>query len=87
MAYIFSLAPGYAAVLVDNGALPVTIWIENPAGLWMLNVVSQGITVQTKANFQLTNTLRDFLYIYVFGELPGDMTLHGYCMPGDCQPF
>jgi hypothetical protein len=87
MSYIFGVAPGVAAVLADPVSLPVTFSMSGltPLSRWVgINAAVQSVQVSTDGNYQLTPTLRNFIYFCIFGELPGIMVVNGVCFASDC---
>lgn len=86
MAYIFGSQVGRPVVIADPGAMPATFSCS--MGYWpgwlATNCVISGITGRTSGNYQFLLTLRNFTYVYVFGEKMGDFTVTGISCPGSC---
>ena len=82
MAYILTSKPGFAAVLRDPNALPVSFGMSG----WSPKYAAvQTVSVDGAENYQMAPTLRNFIYFYVFGSMPSDILVRGVCMPGDCS--
>ena len=82
MAYVFSVAPGYVAAITDTAAVPISFSMD--AGMPLYGA-AQSIQIKTEGNYQLTISMSNFLYLCVFGELPGDMVIQGVCFAGECD--
>jgi hypothetical protein len=53
-------------------------------GYPVTHCVLTGVSGSTMGNFQFLLTLRNFTYVYVFGEKMGDFTVQGLALAGDC---
>lgn len=54
------------------------------AGEWNGNVIITGISLRTQANAQFVYTLRNNIYVYVFGEQLGDFSITGIAPSNSC---
>ena len=43
------------------------------------------IGISTSGNFQFLHTMGNDVFVYVFGDRMGDITLHGLCFADDCN--
>jgi hypothetical protein len=43
------------------------------------------IGISTSGNFQFLHTMGNDVFVYVFGDRMGDITLHGLCFADDCS--
>jgi len=84
MGNIFSVRPGVAISLKNLDAVPITFGLLNWGGYPIRRSVIQTIQVSSQGNFQFLSTLRNYIYVYVFGEKPGNMVLTGTMFRGDC---
>ena len=86
MALIFPSAVGQPAVVSDPNALPLSF--QFVLGNWLSNnltqCILQGITLNSQGNYQFLPTIGNFTYVYVFGELMGDITITGLALAGEC---
>jgi hypothetical protein len=71
--------PGIMTVFTSPG-IPGTLtfsmqnWAGGPAAL---NAVISGVSASTQGNYQFLLTLRDYIYVYLFGERMGDVVVSG----------
>jgi len=86
MAFIFPSAVGRPAVVSDPKAVPLSFPFT--LGNWLPSSITQcilqGITLSSSGNYQFLPTIGNFTYVYVFGELMGDITITGLAMAGNC---
>ncbi len=85
---IFSTQPG-AVVAVPSPGTPMTMFIQGwgdgiSAYLPFKSIIT-GFQVQTQAGVQFMHTLRDFIYVYVFGERIAPVTISGMCFANVCE--
>lgn len=79
---IFTLDRQGAAVALSGAGTPLRIGLDiknsGGASLWSgMNVIMTGVSLRTQVNAQFTNTLRNNIYVYVFGEQLGDFSITG----------
>jgi hypothetical protein len=84
MAVIFSSTPGVACVLNDPFVLPITFNFTGWGGYATRRAILQGITISSKGNYQFLHTLRNYVYVYVFGERMGDVQITGLTTMSEC---
>ena len=84
MAVIFSNAPGIATAIVSPQVIPVTFGIGGWGNAAVRNAIIRGVGIKSAGNFQMSYTLRNFTYVYVFGELAGDFVVTGLTFVGNC---
>jgi len=87
MANIFSVEPGVAVAIPDPRILPVTFVIGGWNGYPTRNAIIQGFSVSSQGSYQFLNTLRNFTYVYVFGERMGDIVVSGVTFIGSCDYY
>jgi len=85
MAHIFSRSAGTAAVLTDPTVVPMIIGPSGWIGGSGSNAVLQGVSVSSEGNYQFLNTLRNYTYVYVFGEKMGDIVFTGVGFTNSCS--
>jgi hypothetical protein len=92
MALVFPNIPGRVALIPPKdvaGFLPVQIrvapgpWSSGPAPLFMKAIIT-GFTVQFQGQQQFLHTLRDFIYVYSFGEGIAAATMSGLAFADTC---
>ena len=89
MADVFMSEPGSVLVVRTQAAAPLTLTLDGLAGpdgaypLVRSTVLSLGL--HQAGNHQFLHTLRDFVYVYVFGERIAEMTLGGVCFLRPCE--
>jgi len=86
MAFIFPSNVGRPAVIADPHASPVSFSfaLGGWPGFGSTFCVLQGVTAATRGNYQFLYTIGNFTYVYVFGELMGDLTVTGVALAGAC---
>lgn len=81
---IFSTRPGMAMVIRDPESLPMVLSLAGWGGFTVRQAIIQGISIQSASNFQFLHTLRGYVYVYVFGERIGNLTITGLAFNGSC---
>jgi hypothetical protein len=84
MANIFSTEPGIVTAIWDPNILPITFVVGGWGGFPLRHAIITGISLSSRGNYQFLNTLRNFTYVYVFGEKMGDITISGQTFMGRC---
>lgn len=82
---IFQSAPGTVAVIASDTALPGSIVISQPqfpAG--NSAAIITGINLDQKTNQQFQQSLDGAVYIYVFGDQMGEISVEGIAFPKLC---
>ena len=85
MANIFAVAPGVAAAFIDPRVLPISFGFTGWYGFAAMSSIVRGISIASRGNYQFLNTLRNYIYVYVFGEKMGDITISGLTFIGGCH--
>lgn len=92
MALVFPNVPGRVAMIPPRdvaGFLPIQLrftpgpWSRGPAPLFMKAIIT-GLSVQFQGQQQFLHTLRDFIYVYSFGEGMGNARLSGLAFADTC---
>jgi hypothetical protein len=89
MADIFSNQRG-RVVAVDSPGVPMSLFVEGWGGFFGFKSIITGMKIYSRVGVQFAHTLRDFIYIYVFGDRIGDMNISGIsffvgCGGGACH--
>jgi hypothetical protein len=84
MAVIFASEPGIAVAIVDPNVLPITFGFGGWGNFNNRNSIIQRIGISSASNHQFLYTLRNFTYVYIFGEKAGDFIISGLSFMGDC---
>jgi hypothetical protein len=92
---IFSSAPGRVSA-IDSVGVPILLLIgddsenrphnSNFGSLGAMGSIITGIKGQSQGGFQFRHTLLDFVYLYVFGERVGQLSLEGISFAEQCIP-
>ena len=80
----FSVSPGYAIAFNDPNVVPTVFGFEDWGGFVTRNAIITGIGVSQQGNYQFLNTMRGFIYAYVFGDRMGEILLSGLAFQGNC---
>lgn len=89
--YIFSSAPGVVGAMIEGGALPFALAIGGVANVpsfpsySLVKAVMTGFQIGARSGLGVTHTLRDRIYVYVFGERMGEVTINGFAFAGVCN--
>jgi hypothetical protein len=71
-------------VLVPDVGFPLTVGLEAwPGGVPMKSVITSA-SISSQGNYQFMHTLRNLIYVYVFGEKIGEINIGGISFPGIC---
>ena len=84
MVDVFATAPG-AVVALDGPGIPMNLFIEGWEGYAGFKSIISGVQVATENGTQFLHTLRDFVYVYTFGERIGQMTVSGVGFAAQCE--
>ena len=85
MGAIFVTKPGQVVALTQTGTLPLTIFMEDWPGFPSINAIITQISGTTLANVQFLHSLKEYIYVYVFGERVGDLTITGLTFSDNCS--
>ena len=77
MAHMFPVAAGRIVQLPGNG-VPMGLSLEGWAGFSFMSCLLTSAGLHEQCNVQFFHTLRDFIYVYSFGDRLADMTVGGY---------
>lgn len=85
---IFSLQPG-AAVAVPSPGTPMTMfipgWGAGPTAYFAFKSIVTSFEISTESGVKFVHTLKDFIYVYVFGERIASVTVRGTCLANVCE--
>lgn len=81
---IFSDRVG-SAVLVPDVGFPFSIRLQDYGGPLAVKAVITNFGMSAAGNFQFLHTLRNFVYIYVFGERISEINVGGLAFPQLCN--
>lgn len=84
MADIFSTVRG-SVVAVDGPGVTMRVALEGWQGYEGFKSVITGVSLETENGTQFLHTLRDFVYVYTFGERVGQMTVQGLSFAAACE--
>jgi hypothetical protein len=82
MADVFSSREGYVAVISSQRVVPGRIKIS---GFAPQAVMISGIEYDQKTNQQFQQSLDGAVYVYVFGDLMGNVAIEGVAFPLRCD--
>ena len=82
MADIFNSRPGYVAVVPSDSVIPGRITV---AGFAPNAALVAGIDYKQRTNQQFQTSLDQSIYLYVFGDLMGDVIVKGIAFPVVCE--
>ena len=80
--------PGRTVQLKDvgtQGMVHLVSKVEPSIGFAAQKSIITRVAVSQSGNFQFLHTLGNDVYIYVFGDRIGQITLSGLSMPSDCE--
>lgn len=81
---IFSNQAG-AVVAVPSPGIPMAMFLQGWGGYVPMKSIITGFDVETKSGVQFMHSLRDFIYVYVFGERIAPVTIHGVSFAHVCE--
>jgi hypothetical protein len=84
VADIFSVTPG-AVVAVASSGIPLGMYLEGWYGYPVFKSIITGFQVTSQSGVQFLHTLRDFIYVYSFGERIGSLTISGISFAYQCE--
>ena len=82
----FSATPGQVVAIPDAG-FPIALKISNWRSSMIMRAAITKLGISASANAQFMQTLRNYLYVYVFGDRPGEVLLSGvgFSSSPDCS--
>jgi hypothetical protein len=81
---IFSSQPG-AVVAVPTTGIGVGFFVENWDGYVAFKSIFNGFDIDVHGGVQFMHSLRDFIYVYVFGERIAPLTINGISFANVCE--
>lgn len=90
MAFIFDSAPGVVGLVVAGDALPFALSLGGQYGVPTFadapvsRAILTGFSVRGEGGLGVADTLREKLYVYVFGERAGEARVSGLAFAGLC---
>ena len=81
---IFNSGRGLVAA-IDSPGVPVNVFFDGWGGYGGTKSIVTSIKVTQQGGVQFLHTLRDFIYIYVYGERIGSMQIGGMSFAGACK--
>lgn len=84
MGLFFAPRPGRVAVLPDF-SLPISVALTGWQGAQTMRAALTRLAFGEAVNLQLAPMLRDFIYAYVFGDLPVALSVGGIAFAGLCD--
>lgn len=91
MRMLFDSAPGIVGAMVHGPGLPFAVAIGGtgnaPAfpSYAQIKAILTGFQFGARSGIGVSHTLRDRIYVYVFGERMGEATITGLAFPGVCD--
>jgi len=84
MAAVFVSSPGTVVAFQNVGALPLSLFLENWQGFPAMRAIVTHVGGTSTGNFQFLHTLQEYIYVYVFGERVGDLSISGLAFSAPC---
>lgn len=88
--FVFSSSPGVVGAVITGHALPFAVALGGQGNVpsfpaWHLaKAILTGFDVRNMSGLGVTHSLRDRIYVYVFGERMGEATVSGLAFAGTC---
>lgn len=83
MTDVFSNNPGAVTVHSSRG-IPMSFFLEGWGGFAGFRSIITGFHFNSRSGVQFMHTLRDFIYVYVFGERIGTVVVSGLSFHQSC---
>src|SRR6516164_8002127 len=80
----FETSPGTVVALSSPG-VPIALYLENWGGYSEFNSIITSFGVQTAEGVQYLHTLRDLIYVYVFGPRMAPLHISGLSFALQCE--
>lgn len=80
---IFNTNPGRVAA-IDSPGIPMDLIVDDWDGFSGFKAILTGVEMQAQCGVQFLHTLRDFIYIYVFGDRISKLRLSGISFWDKC---
>lgn len=68
-----------------SGGMPLGLTMDNWDGFPTLQAILTKVNGQSVGNFQVMHTLKRFIYVYVFGERVGELSISGLAFSEVCN--
>lgn len=89
MPEVFSSSPGSVLVVSSLSAAPLSISVPEltarGTAYGTVRSILTSVGLSERTNSQFINTLRNFVYVYTFGDRPGDLVLSGLSFLQPCD--
>ena len=86
MSVIFAEANGRVAVLPEAGLpLSLRLGLSNWPGYQEMKSIVTGVGIRSASNRQLLRSFRRMLYIFSFGDQPGELVISGLSFSNMCR--
>lgn len=84
--YVLANRPGQVTVVRTPGDQGMPIAVAGALGSWFprFRAILTGVTVALDGNFQFQHTLRDVIYVYVFGDRISQLRIEGLAFAAGC---
>jgi hypothetical protein len=87
MALVFPNVPGRAVIIPPKsvvGQIPLVLRLEGWGGPQTMKAIVLELSLRFRGHQQFLHTLRDFIYVYSFGEGMGEATMSGLAFAETC---
>jgi len=84
VANIYSAGPGAVVSIGDQSLLPLRVAMTGWGGFSFFKALITEAAVQRSGRYQFLYTLRDFIYVYIFGEALGEINISGVAFSNVC---
>ncbi len=71
-------------VAMETSALPIRVTMECWNGKDFKAIIT-AVSVSNQGGYQFIHSLRDYIYVYIFGERIGELTVSGVTFMGSCD--
>jgi len=83
---VFASSPGNVVEFKPDGpALPFQVRVPGFGGFQTHKGIITSVGIQQGGNFQFLHTLRNFVYVYVFGERIAELVISGAMFLNPCE--
>ena len=85
MTTLYVTHPGQVtAINGEIGKLPMTIMLDDWPGFPAIRAIVTHVGISAGGNYQFLHTLKEYIYVYVFGERIGDVAISGLLFSEAC---
>ena len=86
MTTLFVTHPGQVVALPGEiGKLPLSLFLDDWPGYPAIKAIVTHVGVQSSGNYQFLHSLKEYIYVYVFGERIGDIAISGLIFSEACE--